>query len=89
MPGQRFGARAWYWFFREYVSESMGFEWCAVQPCLAKFGENVFMVHVDDVLFTGSKKFWTETFLPMMQQKFSVSFNVLDGVGSEVNFLKR
>ena len=65
MPGQRLGARAWYWFLREYVSESMG------------------------LLFTGSKKFWTETFLPMMQRKFSVSFNVLDGVGSEVNFLMR
>ena len=35
LPGQRLGSRAWYWFFREYVSESMGLEWCSVQPCLA------------------------------------------------------
>ena len=45
--------------------------------------------HVDDLLVTGTKKFWSETFLPMMQQKFSISFNVLGEVGSEVNFLKR
>ena len=62
LAGQRLGARAWYWFFRDYVTNSMGFEWCAVQPCLAKLGENVFMLHVDDLLFTGTKKFWSETF---------------------------
>eukprot|EP00435_Cladocopium_sp_Y103_P018358 s4574_g4.t1 len=50
---------------------------------------NVFMVHVDDLLFAGSQKFWTEKFLPKMQSKFSVSFNELKGVGSAISFLKR
>ena len=89
LPGQRLGAKAWYWFFRNFVTESMQFEWCDVQPCLAKCGRNAFMLHVDDLLFTGSRKFWTETFLPLMQQKFSVSYNVLGEVGSAVSFLKR
>ena len=34
LPGQRLGAKAWYWYFREYVTSSMNFEWCSVQPCL-------------------------------------------------------
>jgi hypothetical protein len=54
LPGQRLGAKAWYWFFRNFVTESMQFEWCDVQPCLAKCGRNVFMLHVDDLLFTGT-----------------------------------
>ena len=67
LPAQRLGAKAWYWYFREYVTSSMNFEWCSVQPCLAKCEGNVFMVHVDDLLFAGSRKFWTQKFLPTMQ----------------------
>ena len=89
LPGQRLGAKAWYWYFREYVTSSMNFEWCSVQPCLAKCEGNVFMVHIDDLLFTGSREFWTQKFLPTMQQKFSVSYKMLGGTGTEINFLKR
>eukprot|EP00435_Cladocopium_sp_Y103_P015276 s4186_g3.t1 len=89
LPGQRLGAKAWYWHFRNYVTDTMGFEWSSVQPCLAKCGNNVFMLHVDDLLFTGEQKFWSQTFLPLMQQKFSVSYNVLGSEGSEISFLKR
>ena len=46
------------------------------------------MVHVDDLLFTGSREFWTQKFLPTMQQKFSVSYKMLGGTGTEINFLK-
>ena len=56
LPGQRLGAKAWYWYFREYVTSSMNFEWCSVQPCLAKCEGNVFMVHVDDLLFARKPK---------------------------------
>ena len=48
LPGQRLGVKAWYWFYRTYVTESMQFECCTVQICLAKHGCNVFMLHVDD-----------------------------------------
>ena len=89
LPGQRLGAKARYWYFREYVTSSMNFEWCSVQPCLAKCKGNVLMVHVDDLLFTGSRKFWTQKFLPTMQQKFSVSYKLLGGTGTEIDFLKR
>jgi hypothetical protein len=50
---------------------------------------NAFMLHVDDLLFTGNLVFWRDVFLPTMQQKFSISFNVLGCEGSEIAFLKR
>ena len=89
LPGQRLGAKAWYWYFRQYATETMQFEWCLIQPCLARKGMNAFMLHVDDLLFTGNLVFWRDVFLPTMQQKFSISFNVLGCEGSEIAFLKR
>ena len=47
------------------------------------------MVHVDDLLFSGSRKFWSQKFLPTMQHKFSVSYKLLGGTGTEIDFLKR
>ena len=34
LPGQRLGAKAWYWFFRDFLSKVFGYEWCTEQPCL-------------------------------------------------------
>ena len=42
---------------------------------------NCFMIHVDDLLFTGSSKFWAATFLPTVTAKFNVSHNELKGDG--------
>ena len=65
-PGQRLGAKAWYWHFRQYATSALGFEWSAVQPFLARCQENVFMLHVDDLLFTGRRQFWSQVFLPLI-----------------------
>lgn len=67
----------------------MGFEWNVEQPCLARCGPNIFMVHVDDLLLTGTMKFWTETFPPTMQAKFNISFSVLGEEGTNVSFFRR
>ena len=79
LPGQRMGANSWYWHFRKYSIEALGFSWSSIQPCIAKCGSNVFMLHVDDLLFTGQLAYWRHVFLPAMQQKVSVSFKVLGG----------
>ena len=36
LPGQRLGAKEWYWHFRQFLTDELGFKWCDVQPCLAK-----------------------------------------------------
>eukprot|EP00435_Cladocopium_sp_Y103_P052743 s680_g16.t1 len=93
LPGQRLGARSWYWYFREYVNEALECTWCREQPCLARCTNkgihNVFMLHVDDLLFAGSEEFWKTKFLPAMQAKFNVNFHEIQGDGSSICFLKR
>ena len=62
LPGQRLGAKAWYWYFRKYISETLNCSWCVEQPCLAKCTadgiSNCFVIHVDDLLLAGSRDFW-------------------------------
>eukprot|EP00435_Cladocopium_sp_Y103_P003562 s395_g1.t1 len=84
LPGQRLGSKAWCWHFRQLATSTLGFERSAVQPCLARCQENVFMQHVDDLLFAGRHQFWSQVFLPLMK-----SFNELGGPGTEISFLKR
>ena len=53
LPGQRLGARSWYWYFRNYL-EKFQHEFCDVQPCLGT-KDLVILFHVDDILYTGSR----------------------------------
>jgi len=89
LPAQRLGAKAWYWHFRQFATSVLDFEWSAVQPCLARCQENMFMLHVDDLLFTGRRQYWSQVFLPLMKQKFNVSFSEIGEPGTEISFLKR
>ena len=57
LPGQRLGAKAWYWFFRDFLSKVFGYEWCTEQPYLCRNEHSALMLHVDDVLFVGKRKF--------------------------------
>ena len=66
-----------------------GYEWCTEQPCLCRNDHSALMLHVDDVLFVGKRKFWEEQFLPKLREKFTVSASVLEGEGSSISFLKR
>ena len=88
LPGQRLGARAWYWFIRQYLIDKMQFEWCSIHACLARSKDSVILLHVDDVLYVGNQAQWKE-FKDTLQQRFTISHAVLGGVGSEVSFLKR
>ena len=46
------------------------------------------MLHVDDVLFVGTRSFWEKEFLPELREKFTISSNALEDGGS-IFFLKR
>lgn len=84
LPGQRLGAKAWYfyWYFRTYFSGTCAYDWCTEEPCLCRNDQSELMLHVDDVLFVGTRKFWEEQFLPKLQAKFTMSSSVLEGEGS-------
>ena len=89
LPGQRLGAKSWYWHLRGFLSKHLNYEWCPEQPCLARNEHCCIMVHVDDILFCGNRAYWNQTFLPKFAETFKISSSVLQGVGSEINFLKR
>ena len=89
LPGQRMAARLWYEHLRKFMEKEMAFEFCPEQPCLARNDKCSVLIHVDDILYVGSKKFWTETFIPKFKSTFMVSASELNGSGSEVSFLKR
>ena len=89
LPGQRLGARSWYWYLRDFLSTEMDFKWCSEQPCLARNARCRIMVHVDDILFCGNRDYWMKTFLVKFAAKFKISHSELGEMGSEVSFLKR
>ena len=33
LPGQRQGSKEWYWHFRQFLTDELGFQWCDIQPC--------------------------------------------------------
>ena len=73
-----------------FVSKHLNFEWCPEQPCLARNEHCCIMVHVDDILFLWQPwPYWNQTFLSKFAETFKISSSVLQGVASEINFLKR
>ena len=76
------------WSLRALLDESLQIEFCSVQPCLARTQECAILIHVDDIMHVGSLKFWNE-FKEKLQQRFTISCSVLEGVGTEISFLKR
>ena len=89
LPGQRLGAKQWFLFFKDFPQSSMGFEFSAEQPCLARTTEATILIHVDDILYVGKRGFWRNVFLQKMGEKFSISHDELTGTGSSIKFLRR
>ena len=46
------------------------------------------MVHVDDVMFCGDGWYWENVFLKKFKEHYNISHSQLQGVGSEITFLK-
>ena len=63
LPGQRLGAKQWCLFLKDFLQSSMGFEFSAEQPCLARTAEATILIHVDDILYVGKQDFWRNVFL--------------------------
>eukprot|EP00435_Cladocopium_sp_Y103_P006332 s4440_g2.t1 len=89
LPGPRLGAKSWYWFLRDWLDKEMSMTWCPEQPCLARNSECCLMVHVDDILYCGSKSYWNNVFLAKFKARFKVSCSQLEGICGEISFLKR
>ena len=89
LPGPREGSKAWYWYFRTFLEETFGFVFCAEQPCLAKCEGATILMHVDDLLYSGTHDHFHNVFLKKCKEKFSVSHAELKETGSSIMFLKK
>jgi hypothetical protein len=47
------------------------------------------MIHIDDVMFCGSAKYWNEVFLKKLGEQYTFNASALSDVGSSISFLKR
>ena len=91
LPGQRLGARSWYWYLRDFLSTEMDFKWCSEHFAwrATRIAALWFTVRVDDILFCGNRDYWMNTFLVKFAAKFKISHSELAGMDSEISFLKR
>ena len=94
LPGQRDGARSWYFFFCDFLEKQLGMECCKEQRSILKVknanGGGCMLLHVDDVLFAMSSNFTHQTFLAVLKQSFKLSVTWVDRKKSgSFEFLKR
>ena len=47
------------------------------------------LVHIDDILVAGARKTVLEEFISALQEKYTVSIEIMSGPGDKVTFLKR
>ena len=47
------------------------------------------LVHIDDILVVGARKTVLEEFISALQEKYTVSIEIMSGPGDKVTFLKR
>ena len=85
----RVGAKAWFDFFTEYLTEELNYKFSAECPCLGRNEKSIILIHVDDLILTGDSKYINEIFLPKIQGKFDTSVSKIEKIGDEFNFLSR
>ena len=64
LPGQRVGAKAWFDFFTEYLTEELNYMFSAECPRLGRNEKSILWIRVDDWVFTGCPKYTNEICLP-------------------------
>ena len=77
LPGEKIGARAWFDHLVAYL-EGKGFTFCVENPCLGKFGDQLrLLIHVDDVMFMGRRRYLEQIFLREITKVFDISESTL------------
>ena len=95
VPGQRDGAVIWFDSFTGYLESRTKASSCGEIPAFYRIqdidgtpGFMVLLIHVDDVLYAGSKQH-CDAFERIVQEQYDVSIERLHEVGDQITFLKR
>lgn len=89
LPGQRLGAKAWFDHISNFLKEKGDFKSCDLNPCLLRNDLAMLLIHVDDIMITGSSYYIEKVFVPMIKEKFETSLSFMKCEGDEISFLKR
>ncbi|CAE7622817.1 GIP [Symbiodinium sp. CCMP2592] len=100
VPGQREGSQQWFSHFCEYLGEHFVIEKCKECPAVvhvsSKPGSDGVcadkgpgMIHVDDSLLLLPLQWARECFLPVIEQRFQITYELAYEVGHSFSFLKR
>jgi hypothetical protein len=89
LPGQRLGERAWFDYLAEFLEKEAAFEYCVLNPCLARNEHMALLMHVDDVMVVGRGSYIMDFFIPLIKKRFEISSDFLEKVGDKMTFLKR
>ena len=55
LPGQRVGAKAWFDFFTEYLTDELNYKFSPLCPRLGRNEKSIILSHEGDLIFTGLK----------------------------------
>ncbi|CAE7239501.1 GIP [Symbiodinium sp. CCMP2592] len=100
VPGQREGSQQWFSHFCEYLGEHFVIEKCKECPAVVHVSskpgsdggcadKGPGMIHVDDSLLLLPLQWARECFLPVIEQRFQITYELAYEVGHSFSFLKR
>ena len=100
IPGQREGSQQWFAHFCEYLGEHFEVEECKECPAVVhvsskpsanegSVSKGPGMIHVDDSLLLLPLKWARECFIPVIEQRFQITYELAYEVGHSFSFLKR
>ena len=100
VPGQREGSQQWFNYFYDFLAEHFEVEKCKECPAVIRFSSKSTsvhaseskgpgMIHVDDSLLLLPLDWARDCFIPTVQQRFQITYELAYEVGHSFSFLKR
>ena len=92
VPGQRDGSIRWYDLLLAFLQSKIEIHVCPVCPALFTVNGSPGdpgLVHVDDLNLVAKTLWLKQTFIPLMEERFEVSYAIASEPGDTYQFLKR
>ena len=91
LPGQRDGSLLWHKAITGLLKSELDMSVHEPYPCILKNADSscIVLIHVDDILVVGKKKFVMERLVKCLEKVYTISTQYLEKPGDELSFLKR
>ena len=91
LPGQRDGSLLWHKAITGLLKSELDMAVHEPYPCILKNADSscIVLIHVDDILVVGKKKFVMERLVKCLEKVYTISTQYLEKPGDELSFLKR